>query len=436
MVSLLKRVKDYDVKLQTFFLALVALFPIYKLNYNSYTIALILFFGFLNTSLKKKYGFRELKFKFYKRKKVFLYGTLIFYPFFVSLLYSDNISYGLKSIQHLIPIIIFPFLFLFLLDDVSKKDMKIILSVFVAACFVQVVNLHFNFYILGLYSNLIEVQFYRLPFREAIMNFEYQPLHPTYVSIWYCFAICILINRLITIKIYSLYRVFIVLFIVFIIFLFIWTIIILSSRIAFLALVFVIGYSLFFIFNYKYKWLLSTMLIIITFLMIKNITFLSSRFINEFESTKFEAPIGKSHNSVNIRIGIYKCAVFLVSKNILFGYGIGDVQNELDECYKQFDTNAYIITSYNSHNYFLNSLLVAGLMAFLCLVIMFFYSFNLGIRNDCYIFVCFLGITFLGLCFENLLSRNHGVVFYSFFNALFIQFLIQYGNVNRVHSRL
>ena len=73
--------------------------------------------------------------------------------------------------------------------------------------------------------------------------------------------------------------------------------------------------------------------LLIFILSITKISFISSRIITEFQQTELSPPVGKKHNSINIRVGIYQCAFEIASSNFLLGVGFGDVQDELDSCY-------------------------------------------------------------------------------------------------------
>ena len=52
--------------------------------------------------------------------------------------------------------------------------------------------------------------------------------------------------------------------------------------------------------------------------------------------------------SNSLRLQIYKCGLQLIKNNYVFGYGIGNTQYKLNECYSE--SNQYkMINIYNSH---------------------------------------------------------------------------------------
>src|SRR5690606_7059638 len=139
--------------------------------------------------------------------------------------------------------------------------------------------------------------------------------------------------------------------------------------------------------------------------------------------TKFELPTDgdkiESYNSINVRNGIYFCAIDKFQNNRIYGVGIGDVQHELNDCYKsKIGAKIYTWESYNSHNQFLFYLLSAGIIGggifIMTIIFQLFISFK---RKDITYFFLIAFTTLI--CFtENLFVRSDGVIFYAFFSGL------------------
>ncbi|MDH7446370.1 O-antigen ligase family protein [Aquimarina sp. 2201CG14-23] len=422
-----------NIRINILFMGLVALFPLYKINYNSYSILLLVVYGLI-TSLKTRVSREKLVIRIKEKKNIFFLTSLIFFVFIFSLLFSENLSYGIRSVQHLIPLLLFPISFFFLSEKISKKEITIIFKIYLVGCFLHIIYIHYNFYDLGLYNNIQEAKFYKLPFRDAVLNFEYESLHPTYLSLWYCFAIVLILKDFERLK---LGKNTLILFIkITFILVLVGTIILLSSRIGILALIIVLFCFFLRLRNKKTKWTLSFLFIIAIAFSFKNVSYISSRFINEFKQTKMSPPVGKEHNSVNIRIGIYECSLKVIKNNLFFGVGIGDVQDRLNDCFSNFNTDVYQQKNYNSHNYFLHSLLVAGIIGLFAVLIMFYVLFKLALQFNSYAYICFLLIVIIALLFENILSRNNGVMFFAFFNTLFVQYFDSKKYVNSFNSSI
>lgn len=428
-------IKEYfkDIQLGTFFLGLICLFPLLRINYNSYTIIAFALVCVLH-SFSTKENKHKIKKRFQEKRRIFFLTTAIVYVFAFTMFYSKNFEYGLRSLQHLLALLIFPILIFLFMEKFSKKELNLILAIFLTVCLIQLIYIHYNFYVLGLYRDMKEATFYNLPFREAIINLKYESLHPSYISLWYSFSIAILL-KWIPLKVKSLKTILIMFFVFLSIIALTGTIIMLSSRIGVLSLILVLGIYIIKLKTKRTKWSLFLFFSIIVVFSFKNISYLSSRFISEFKETKFEPPIGKAHNSINIRIGIYQCSMDIIKENFIFGVGIGDVQNKLNNCYDHFDTDVYLGTDYNSHNYFFNVLLVSGVIGLIVFLVMFFIFFRIALKYNDYLYLCFLISIVIGMFFENILSRNHGVLFFSIINTLFIQTLYN-NNANRINSTL
>ncbi|WP_430907153.1 O-antigen ligase family protein [Maribacter sp. 2-571] len=148
----------------------------------------------------------------------------------------------------------------------------------------------------------------------------------------------------------------------------------------------------------------------------KNTTSVFKLFSSVFKSDTVERGVDK-------RIYIYDCSVDLIKKQPFFGYGVGDVQKKLNECYSEKN---YKIAEYqstgtdiNSHNYYLNMWLSAGFLGLGSLIFLFIYNLILAFRVNEYIYVFFLLAFALSLLTENILVRMAGVFLFAVFNALF-----------------
>ena len=129
-------------------------------------------------------------------------------------------------------------------------------------------------------------------------------------------------------------------------------------------------------------------------------------------------PQGNHHNSTNIRVGIYRCALSLIGKNPLLGVGLGNTQEALNECYSGYDTPIYSDKDYNTHNSYLNFWVASGIFGFLSLVLLFGYALYQCRTNS--VFSAIILIMALCALTENYFDRQMGVVFYAMFLSLFV----------------
>ncbi|WP_169336916.1 O-antigen ligase family protein [Eudoraea adriatica] len=126
---------------------------------------------------------------------------------------------------------------------------------------------------------------------------------------------------------------------------------------------------------------------------------------------------------VDKRIYIYDCSINLIKKEILFGYGVGNVQQKLNDCYQEKN---YVVTEFrslgseiNTHNYYFHMWLSAGLFALLFLLYMFGHNFYIALKLKNFTFLFFLLMFSLSLLTENVLVRMYGVFLFAVMNSLF-----------------
>lgn len=131
--------------------------------------------------------------------------------------------------------------------------------------------------------------------------------------------------------------------------------------------------------------------------------------------------LGKNWGGQSIRRAIWQCSADIIRRQPVTGVGTGDVQDELQIAYearKFYFASRY--NRYNAHNQYVQFTLgqgFPGLAVFLACLIVPCFVFAKHPRF--YSYGAFLGIMG-GICFtESVLEVNKGVVWYSFFNAIF-----------------
>ena len=125
--------------------------------------------------------------------------------------------------------------------------------------------------------------------------------------------------------------------------------------------------------------------------------------------------------SINTRYVNWGCAMQILTtdKNWLFGVGPGNAQKKLQECYKI--RNEWVYNSkMNAHNQYIEETLhngIGGLLLFLSsLIIPAIIAFK---RKDL-LYLAFLIVFSLCCITESILTRQIGIIFYAFFNSLFL----------------
>jgi len=117
----------------------------------------------------------------------------------------------------------------------------------------------------------------------------------------------------------------------------------------------------------------------------------------------------KPFSGISFRQKIWRAAVNLISQSPFWGYGIGDVQEALNNTYKSTD-----VKGLNAHNQYFQFILNYGLV--ICLML-FFFTFKVVkqciLNKQSILFFSWLILLFFCLT-ESILNRQWGVVLFAF----------------------
>lgn len=143
------------------------------------------------------------------------------------------------------------------------------------------------------------------------------------------------------------------------------------------------------------------------------------------ERTKELAGIGTDHRdreqtSISIRTPITHCSFALLDEYWVLGMGQSELQPALDRCYVELGHNAMTGQGYGPHDQPLQWWLAFGLAGLGVFILLFGWSMREARRNKDHAHLAFLVFMILCCLTEDLLTRQWGVVFFAFFNTLFI----------------
>ncbi|WP_178991309.1 O-antigen ligase family protein [Winogradskyella schleiferi] len=303
-------------------------------------------------------------------------------------------------------LVIFPLIFTLFprsyLDDISKNTYKYITVYFIAILSFNLISFFYH----GLHYG--QTIFIHYPTVNKIAQGPYN-IHPIYLSVHICVAL--LFSFFIIRKLQSNYKraAIIVFDIILIIFLFI---LLKKGPIIVLALVFLI----FALFQRSKKVLyIALLVIILNVVAIMSIPEYRAKFS---ELVKIENVDSGGATSTNIRYSIYSIAIKKMLESPIIGYGIGDNKDVLLETYKKESPTLYK-EKYNSHNQYISFMLAMGIIGLM--VFLFFMSYNLvyAIRYNNQILILLILLYGLMMSFENILEREDGVIYFSFFIGFF-----------------
>lgn len=130
----------------------------------------------------------------------------------------------------------------------------------------------------------------------------------------------------------------------------------------------------------------------------------------------------ESYSSLSLRLAKWKCAVSIFYDNLLLGVGPGDRQAKLNGSYLLNGVDEAYIKQYNAHNQYLDTAVALGLFGLIPLLALFVLGISFSIRTNNLVYFCFLLLFIFCLITESMFERQKGIVFFSFFNSLFLNF--------------
>ena len=401
---------NQNSKITYFFLIALTFFPVLPTGVESVLMITSFLFSLSYFMIEGK--------KFWNRKKT-LYSLLfssLFLIYAFSLIYTQNIGNGIKYIIRLLPTVLFPALFLFNDKElINNKQLEFLKSMYIMALILALVYLNFV-----LYDSLYKREICFWDFRQLIE--KKIKVHGTYLSMWIGFGVIILLFKLKK-GIINKQKQLIILTLLVIISYFIYWQYIIGSRMPFGGTLLVSSILMFK--NRKQMFIFSIFFIVLSFIIILKTDRLGDRF-QKLSHYNFSFPEGKYEDNYpnisteQIRNGIYYCSFEKIKQQPILGYGVGDVDAQLQSCYDKTFTNTdtYKVTSYNSHNQYLKIVLSAGFIGLILFLVSMLHLIKVSIEYRSVLYIYFVSFVFLNFCFENILSRHDGVLFFSFFNSI------------------
>jgi O-antigen ligase len=401
---------NQNSKITYFFLIALSFFPVLPTGVESVLMIAAFLFSLSYFMIEGK--------KFWNKKKT-LYSLLfssLFLIYAFSLIYTQNIGNGIKYIIRLLPTVLFPALFLFNDKElINNKQLEFVKSMYIIALILVLVYLHFVLYD-SLYKT--EVRFWDC--RQLIE--KKIKVHGTYLSMWIGFGVILLFFKLKK-EVFNRKKLMVNIAMVTIISYFIYWQYIIGSRMPFGATLLVSSILMFK--NRKQMFVFSLFFIVLGFIIILKTDRLGDRF-QKLSHYNFSFPEGKYEDNYpnisteQIRNGIYYCSFEKIKLQPILGYGVGDVDAQLQSCYDSTFTNTdtYKVISYNSHNQYLKIVLSAGFIGLILFLVSMLHLIKVATKYKSVLYIYFVSFVFLNFCFENILSRHDGVLFFGFFSAL------------------
>ncbi len=409
-MKLSKLILHYHITFYLFLLVVVSI----SVSRNIFIISLWpwILSWILEGNFKEKFNKR-----IFHREFLPFWSILMLFAFYsLSLLWSENKSYGVRNISEMVTLVIVPFFMVFSSDRLSDpKNLKLILQAYLSGLLIS------SFYLIVIaLTRSLAFNNWKISFHPMINdwesvffnnNFTYL-IHPSYYAMMLIMAISFCLNDIQKGFLFGRKTIIpIILSIYFTIIVFLT-----QSRAAFIAL-FVI--AIYFLFNYKIR--ISVKVLILSVIILASLAYLGTAF--RFRALRenlvlTSEPDGSTISNFNIRYRIWKSAMIIIKSNPVFGVGLGDEQNEMNKIYKENNySNAYE-KQLNCHNQFLQTWLSTGIIGLLILLYSLvspLISSELWEKSYYLSFVLIVVVMFL---FESMFERVWGVAFFSIFYSL------------------
>ncbi|MBP1646277.1 MAG: O-antigen ligase family protein [Bacteroidetes bacterium] len=358
--------------------------------------------------------------KTYVLKPLFDKKILLFLIFFclhiIGVFYSSNKDSALFDLQIKLPMLILPLIFIFLPKSFITKDKLWQYALSIIAGLTITIFYCFSYGIVRAVSNSLPI----LP--EIIYTKLSANFHPSYLSLFAAIGLVLtykipLKNIFTHIKNTGLIKsIIIVLISIFLI--------MLNSRTGFIVMV--ISYlwiliDMFFVSKRKVLTISTALIVSLSLVIVLSTDILSQRYNNAINNIGQNDNIMPEQSSMSQRNFIYSNSLNLISENIVFGVGTGDVKSTFEKLYER--ENVHFQSYLNAHNQYLQTTIALGLVGLLILLSLFFFPMIKMIKEkEFFLLTIFILIGFSFL-FESMLERNMGTYFFALIYVLSISYL-------------
>jgi len=377
---------------------LVFLLPFHK------RLILIVLFLWITT------GLFSIKRQSFSKISIYVLILPIFYLLhIISVFWSDNLNAAFFDLEVKLSLFIVPFIVWFNKDKYQQTSQQIIKFYFLG-CLLSAIFLFsraFYFYSSGgvFYSYSLFSYFH----------------HAGYVSMYYCFAVGILIYYLLVD--YSKKRLFNQIYLILASIVLLLAISQLSSKAGELSLILLLIFSFFYVFIYRKRFRYISLLILLTALIYSFYTLKikeTSRFSGVKQTIVSAKSIKPESNESNaIRILVWEASLSVFSNNVVCGTGIGDVKDKLIEEYSKRNMLSAVSYKYNAHNQFLETAVGLGLIGLLYLFAVFLLLLKKAFFDGSYLTFLFVGLVVFNFFVESMLNTQAGLVFFVIFYSIF-----------------
>ncbi len=336
---------------------------------------------------------------------LFFYATLIF-----GLLYTQTTRAILPALEVKLSFLLIPFIFLRL--KCSQKQVHSLLSYFVYALASSV--LFYTGYATFQYvTEANQVALRTEPLGILYFNSSYYSwiLHPSYLSMYYCFGVILLLD-----KIYQKQHVFLNCISLLVL---VCGIYFCNSLLGNFALLVVMALFIYKVCSeYVKKIIQWTFLAFILSVMV--LTVFNFNTLKNFYHQYYQSIPKHTKESIPARVLVWHESIKLIRDSPFLGYGTGDVHTTLQQLYEKDALKGVYEGHLNPHNQFLQTWLATGILGLFSLLYLFYYLYRFSYKAKDWVFSMFIILFLLNNMVESMLERQAGVIFFVFFSCLHI----------------
>ena len=139
-----------------------------------------------------------------------------------------------------------------------------------------------------------------------------------------------------------------------------------------------------------------------------------------FEYNQYRQYNNPNGGSLSQRIEYTKASLHLIRQHPVFGVGTGDVPEAYQRAYNELHSPLEPQFRYRAHNQYLSIAVGLGLVGLAVFLISLLTPYLASKRNRTYLYTVFMVILLLSMLPEDTIETQAGVMWFAFFNSLFI----------------
>ena len=344
----------------------------------------------------------------FNNKKFVILGILFYLVHIISVSYSKYRGAAWFDMEVKLSLIVFPLIFLFKNPLIINRKKWVLYSFVVGSIVSSIIMLLFA------YSRFDGRNSYVFYYAELGL------FHPSYMSMYFIFAILIII-RMIDKDIKELStRVIAYITIVFLLVL----IFQLQSKAGILSIIFISIYYLVFAFIRSNPILLRTSFLVLAVSLSLIFIQKESRLQSMAKSVKTIKKEGHTSGSTGVRYSMWVITSQDLKNHWLTGVGAGDIKPELFKIYQEKGLTEAIKGNFNIHNQYLETFYGQGIAGISLLLLLLFMGLREALKRKELILSGFIILITLSFGPESMLNSQMGVVFFSFFYYFLFSFTL------------